>query len=80
MSGAEDRPSTRWSLSKFLIAGAAIAGVGYLPLQLYILFGPRDGNPIGLGLVAVLGILAGLGTFALGLIKLAVHYFMNRRT
>ncbi|NGY05200.1 hypothetical protein [Solimonas terrae] len=32
--------------------GAVIAALGTAPLLLYIIFGPSDGNPIGLGLLA----------------------------
>lgn len=44
-----------------------IACIGILPLLLYILFGPKDGNPIGLGLlffftspIVVVGVTTGL--------------------
>lgn len=63
MSDLEERLLTRWSASGFLIAGVVIAGLGYLPLQLYIVFGPRDGNPIGLGLLAIVAVPAGLLVF-----------------
>jgi hypothetical protein len=79
MSDSEGGSNARWSFSKYLIWGFTLAGVGYLPLQLYILFGPRDGNPVGLGLLAVLAILSGLVIFGIGLIKLAVQYFLSRR-
>ncbi len=69
-----------WSLSKFLIVALIIAGLGYIPLQLYIIFGPRDGNPIGLGLLFVIGIFAGLTVFAIGIIKHTIQYFTNRKT
>lgn len=75
----EEKLINRWSASRFLIAGGVIAAVGYLPLQLYIVFGPRDGNPIGLGLLAIFAVPAGLVVFAIGLIKLAVSYFLSRR-
>lgn len=70
---------THWSISRFLITGIVIAVIGYLPLQLYIVFGPRDGNPIGLGLLAVIAILAGLIVVAIGFIKQAVHCFLSRK-
>lgn len=79
MIGLEERLITRWPASRFLISGVVIAGVGYLPLQLYIVFGPRDGNPIGLGLLAIIAVPAGLMVFTIGLIKLAVGYFQNRK-
>ncbi|HEX5132863.1 MAG TPA: hypothetical protein VFX92_10280, partial [Candidatus Krumholzibacteria bacterium] len=59
--------------------GIVIAAVGYLPLQLYILFGPRDGNPIGLGLLAIFAIPAGAVVTGVGLVKLVVSHFLNRK-
>lgn len=79
MSDFEARLMTRWPASRFLIAGVVIAVVGYLPLQLYIVFGPRDGNPIGLGLLAIASVPAGLVVFAIGLIKLVVGFFLSRK-
>ena len=66
-----------WSLSRFFITGLAIAVIAYLPLQLYIIFGPRDGNPIGLGLLAVIGIFLGLMVFAVGVLKRVVRHFLE---
>lgn len=68
----------RWPGSRLLIAGVVIAPAGCLPLQLYIAFGPRDGNPIGLGLLALVAVLAGLVVCAIGLVKLAVGLFLGR--
>lgn len=79
MLDSEEGQNTRRSVSRFLIAGIVIAGIGYLPLQLYIVFGPRDGNPVGLGVFAVLAILAGLVVFAIGLIKLGVRSLRARK-
>jgi len=73
--GAEE--GKRWSLSRFLIVGAIIAVAGYLPIQLYIIFGPRDGNPIGLGLLAAIGILLGMIVIAVGVIKRVIRYFLE---
>jgi hypothetical protein len=67
-------------MKKFLIAGIIIAAIGYLPLQLYILFGPRDGNPIGLGLLFVTATSVGLGVVAIGLVKLIVGFFLGRKS
>lgn len=61
------------SRSRFVMWGLGVAVLGYLPLQLYIVFGPRDGNPIGLGLLAVLGFGLGLLLIAIGLIKWALQ-------
>lgn len=38
--------------SKTLKTGIGIITVGTVPLLLYVMFGPADGNPIGLGLLA----------------------------
>ena len=65
MIDSKERLITRWSVSRYLIAAVVIAGAGYLPLQLYIVFGPRDGNPVGLVLLAVIAVLAGLVVFAI---------------
>lgn len=64
--------------SRFVIWGLGVAVLGYLPLQLYIVFGPRDGNPIGLGLLAVLGFGLGLPLIAIGLIKWALQRARSR--
>ncbi len=79
MVESEERAMARRSASRCLMAGLALAGAGYLPLQLYILFGPRDGNPVGLGVWAVLAIFAGLVVVAIGLIKWALHCFLRGR-
>ena len=76
----EEKVLTRWSARKFLIGGIIIAVIGYLPLQLYIMFGPRDGNPIGLGLLFITATPAGLFVVAVGLIKLIVGFFLGRRS
>lgn len=78
MIDLEEKLISRWSARTFLIAGALIAAVGYLPLGMYILFGPRDGNPIGLGLLFITATLLGLMIFVIGLIKLIVRYFLDR--
>jgi hypothetical protein len=79
MVNFEEKLIARWPASTFLIAGVVVGLLGYLPLQLYIMFGPRDGNPIGLGLLFISGIPLGAVIFVIGLIKLLVDYFMGRR-
>ena len=54
---------------RFVKLGLIVMALGYAPLQLYIFFGPADGNPIGLGLLFVLGMFAGMVVMAIGLIK-----------
>jgi hypothetical protein len=41
---------------RILLISAAVAVVGISPLLLYILLGPSNGNPIGLGLLAMLAV------------------------
>jgi hypothetical protein len=52
----------KWSL------GLLVVGVG--PLQLYIMFGPADGNPIGLGLLAFFCVPVAILGIGVGLVKL----------
>lgn len=63
----------------YLKLGLVILAVGYIPIQLYILFGPRDGNPIGLGLMFVVCLFAGLGVIVFGAIRELWHTFNDRR-
>jgi hypothetical protein len=45
--------------AKRALTGLAVAVGGTVPLLLYIVFGPKDGNPIGLGLLMLLSWLIG---------------------
>ena len=38
--------------TRLVIAALAVLLAGWAPILLYALFGPADGNPIGLGLLA----------------------------
>jgi hypothetical protein len=51
---------------------------GYLPLQLYILFGPADGNPIGLGLLFVVAAPLGAIMALIGAVQWGVSAVMER--
>jgi hypothetical protein len=63
----------RWSGLKIIKTSLAIGLAGTLPLLLYIAIGPSDGNPIGLGLLAVVAIpIAVIGTLV-GLVKSLVQ-------
>jgi hypothetical protein len=42
-----------------LTIGGLVLVLGTAPLLLYVLFGPRDGNPVGLGILMWLSWLAG---------------------
>ena len=78
MSRIEEALLRRFSGLKIMVWSIALGVAGILPLQLYIIFGPADGNPIGLGLLAVAAVpIAGVGT-VVGLIKMLVEYFASR--
>ena len=79
MSKIEEAALRRFSGAKILLWSAVLALAGYMPLQLYIWFGPRDGNPIGLGLLAVATLpFAAVGA-AIGAIKMLVERFRGSR-
>ena len=54
--------------SKLLLAGVLVPLAGTLPILLYIVFGPANGNPIGLGLLAWLSWLVGAILLLVGFI------------
>ncbi|HEY7841339.1 MAG TPA: hypothetical protein VIC61_07185 [Gammaproteobacteria bacterium] len=57
---------------KMLKIGGVILVIGTLPLLIYILVGPEDGNPIGLGLLMMASWLLG-GVFVLvGAVRAAI--------
>jgi hypothetical protein len=59
---------------RILVTSFAVGVLGVAPLLLYMLFGPADGNPIGLGLLAVVAAPISVGGMALGAIVMAVRY------
>jgi hypothetical protein len=78
MSGIEQAVWRRFSGSKIVMASLAVGLAGTVPLLLYIAFGPADGNPIGLGLLAAVSVpVAAVGVFA-GLISMLVQYVARR--
>jgi hypothetical protein len=69
----------RWQGLRIVAASLALGLLGVLPLLAYIAFGPKDGNPIGLGLLAVLAVpLATIGVLV-GSIRLLVEVFVRKR-
>lgn len=76
-----DIEEPRMRLSKglrILTLSLAFGFAGVLPLLLYVAVGPKDGNPIGLGLLALLVVpVAALGVLV-GLIWLAIDRFSRR--
>src|SRR4051794_24094676 len=54
-------------LSKLFWIGVAVAVASLAPLLFYIVFGPKDGNPIGLGLLFFFGTPVGVVLALVGL-------------
>lgn len=79
MSRLEEAFLRRFSGSKILIWSLGFAVAGVAPLLLYIAVGPADGNPIGLGLLAVLAVPVGALGAAIGLIKMLVERLTRDR-
>lgn len=57
--------------SKLFWAGVWVLGLTVGPLLLYVIFGPADGNPIGLGLLFFFGAPVGFVLMVVGLVKRA---------
>lgn len=75
---SSELPVPRRGLRMLVIALAtAAATVG--PLLLYIAFGPADGNPIGLGLLAVVGVPVSGVLLLVAVVQLAVDASLRRR-
>jgi hypothetical protein len=55
-----------------LALGVGILALGTGPLLLYVVFGPKDGNPIGLGLLFFFSFPFGIGFAAWGLLLKAL--------
>ncbi len=74
-------PSAKRGLGvKILLTSLAVGAIGLAPLLLYILLGPKDGNPVGLGLLAMLAVLvAGIGVL-IGAVTAAVEFFIRPRS
>jgi hypothetical protein len=64
---------------KIVVAGLGVIAAGVLPLLLYIQFGPPDGNPIGLGLLAAVALPVGGILVVVGLVKLLADRVRSRR-
>jgi hypothetical protein len=75
MSYLEETMLRRWSGLRITAVSAALAVVGVAPLLLYIAFGPKNGNPIGLGLLAVATLPFAAMGLLVGVIKLLVEHF-----
>lgn len=79
MSRIEEALLRRLSGLKILIWSLALSAVSVAPLLLYIAFGPPDGNPVGLGLLAVATLPVSAVGVGIGLVKMLVEYFTDNR-
>ena len=59
------------------VIGSAIAVGASIPLLLYVVFGPKDGNPIGLGLLMLIGWLVGAVLIAWGAVGVVISRFRD---
>jgi len=74
----EHRLVKRWSGGAFIKAGLATMAAGFLPIGLYTLFGPADGNPIGLGLLMVVLVPVGFLLAGVGVMRLLIAWLTRR--
>jgi hypothetical protein len=79
MSRIEEALLRRFSGLQILTWSIVLGAAGAAPLLAYIAFGPADGNPIGLGLLAVLAVPVGALGAGVGLIKMLVERFTDGR-
>lgn len=64
---------------KIALTGLVVAMLCWFPLLLYVPFGPADGNPIGLGLLAMIGTLVGVFAIGIGLLWWVFGMLMRPR-
>ena len=79
MKDLEESLLRRWKGLRIVAISLALGLIGVLPLLLYIALGPKDGNPIGLGLLAVLTVPVATIGVLVGLIRLVVEVVALRR-
>lgn len=61
--------------AKIFLTSLILGAAGVAPLAIYILLGPKDGNPIGLGLLAVVAAPASVIGMAIGAITFVIGRF-----
>ena len=75
-----NQPAAKRSRGLRILLGSLTAGaVGIAPLLLYILLGPADGNPIGLGLLAVFAAAIAIVGGLIGAVTIAIEYLQRMR-
>ena len=78
MHDFEHKLVKRWSSTTFIKAGLVVMAVGFLPIGLYTLLGPADGNPIGLGLLMVALVPLGFLLVGIGLLRFLIAWLQQR--
>lgn len=78
MNRLEEHLLRRFSGPKIVAASLVLGAAGLAPLLLYVAFGPADGNPIGLGLLAALAMPVALVGVFVGVVKTLAQFFERR--
>ena len=78
MSHAEAAMLDRWTGRRIITRSLQLAMVGVTPLLLYVVLGPADGNPIGLGLLAAVAVLVAKIGVLVGLLRLFGEHMARR--
>lgn len=63
---------------KIIVTSMALIVVSAVPVLLYALLGPEDGNPIGLGLLFMLGAFLGQLGIVAGFLRMLWEFFLQR--
>jgi hypothetical protein len=78
MSARDARDRRRWSGERIVVVSVAVGIAGTLPLALYVALGPKDGNPIGLGLLFVVAVPVAIIGASVGAIRMAMRRLLDR--
>jgi hypothetical protein len=75
------QPVGKQGIGLRILLGSLIAGAaGVAPLLLYTLLGPADGNPMGLGLLAMLAMAIAIIGALIGAVTVAVEHIKQTRS
>jgi hypothetical protein len=64
---------------KIIALSLLLVLVSAAPIMLYFVFGPADGNPVGLGLLFAVGALIGHVGFLIGILMLLWDNFLSNK-
>jgi len=64
---------------KVIALSLLLVFVSAAPIMLYVVFGPADGNPVGLGLLFAAGALIGHIGFVIGILLLLWDNFISNK-